>query len=336
MIRNREVLEMDFIPFRVVCRDGQIKALVNNLKPVIEGGKPRNSFLFGPTGTGKTCIARYVLEEFSKETGAFASYINCWRVRTRFNILYELSRDLGMGLSFHRKGTPVDEIALALERRLEEKPCVLVLDEVDQIEETDVIYDLLTLPNMCLIMISNNPHAFYKMDPRIMSRLASTERIEFPVYRKEEIVSILRDRVEWGLFPGVISIPQLEKIAETSSGDARVAIEILRICAEEAERRDLNRITDDVIARFTSSIFNPKLESRFSMLNPYQKLIINILKQEGEMTSGKLFKKLNEICRNEGLQPVVDRTFRKYTSSLLKSGFISVKRKGKNRIYDFI
>jgi orc1/cdc6 family replication initiation protein len=333
IIRSQEVLDMDFVPSRVVERDGQIKAVTNNLQPLIEAGKPRNSFLYGPPGTGKTCTARFLLEELSGHASVFKSYINCWKTATRFNILYEISQHTGLGASVHRKGTPVDEIISALEKTLKEKPCVIILDEVDQIEEDKVLYDLLSIPGIVLIMISNNPHAFHRTDPRVMSRLTSMDSVEFPTYTPEEIASILSDRVEWGLLPGVVKPSQIQKISSSSVGDARKALETLRLSAEESEKQDKTSIPDSIINSLLSKQLETKTEHRKSILNPHQKLILNILEKTPNLNSTILFEQFTNLSKEQGLEPIVDRTFRKYLSTLLRLDLIKMDKVSREHIY---
>jgi orc1/cdc6 family replication initiation protein len=333
IIRSQDVLDMDFVPSRVVERDGQIKAVMSNLQPLIEAGNPRKSFLYGPPGTGKTCTARFLLEELSGHASLFKSYINCWKTATRFNILYEISQHTGLGASVHRKGTPVDEIISALEKTLKEKPCIVILDEVDQIEEDKVLYDLLSIPGIVLIMISNNPHAFHRTDPRVLSRLTSMDNVEFPTYTPEEISSILSDRVEWGLFPGVIKPQQIQRIARSSSGDARKALEILRLSGEQSDKQGLSSIPDPIINSLLSKQVETKSEHRKSILNPHQKLILDILEQTPGLNSTVLFEQFTSLSKKQGLEPMVDRTFRKYLSTLLRLELIKMDKVSREHKY---
>ena len=65
IIKDARVLKEEFIPSRVLHREGQLDAIRNCLKPTLKEMEPRNIFIFGSPGTGKTCISRYVAEELS-------------------------------------------------------------------------------------------------------------------------------------------------------------------------------------------------------------------------------------------------------------------------------
>ena len=67
IIKNSEVLISGFIPERVIHREGQIKTLRDDLLPLLNGNQPRNAFLWGDPGTGKTVLSRYLLSELKKE-----------------------------------------------------------------------------------------------------------------------------------------------------------------------------------------------------------------------------------------------------------------------------
>jgi len=58
--------------------------------PILKDMEPRNNFIFGSPGTGKTCISRFVTEELSAHTTTVqSSYINCWECSSRFKILFK-------------------------------------------------------------------------------------------------------------------------------------------------------------------------------------------------------------------------------------------------------
>jgi orc1/cdc6 family replication initiation protein len=229
IIKDARVLKEHFIPSRVLHREGQLDSIRSCLSPITRDMEPRNIFVYGRPGTGKTCISRFVSEELSAHTASVRnSYINCWECSSRFKILYSILQDMGLTLSVHRKGTPTDELLDVLRKRLEKDYCVIILDEVDKLEDDRVLYDLSGLQRSCLIMISNSETALHGADSRVRSRLASSEHTEFPAYGEGEILDILRDRAEWGMLPGAIKREQLRRIASSSGGDARIAIDTLR------------------------------------------------------------------------------------------------------------
>lgn len=332
IIRNLEVLTEHFIPSRVVHRDGQLKAIRDDLKPILNEMNARNVFLYGSPGTGKTCMARYVLSELREHAPVLTSYINCWKCRSRFKILFNILQDFGMRFSVHRRGQPTDELLEMLGKKLKDSYCVIILDEADQLEDTRILYDLTNIPKVSIILIANNETALYDAEPRIRSRFMSSDRIEFPVYNDKEIFDIMKDRTEWGLIPGIIKNSQLESIAKACNGDARVAINILRIVAEDSENQDLDSIPDKLIKNAVSNVTSKK-ERRMEDLNPHEKLIIKILKGKKSLDSGSVYRELQEIAEKQGLEKIVDRTFRKYMDGLVKHGFVSSAGQSRWRIY---
>jgi cell division control protein 6 len=332
IIRELEVLTEHFIPSRIVHRDGQLKAIRDSLKPIMSGMNARNMFLHGPPGTGKTCMSRYVVGELKEQAPVLTSYINCWECRSRFKILFSLLQELGLRFSLHRRGMPTDELLEMLDRKAKDTHCVFILDEVDQLEDSSILYDLANIPKVSIVMIANEETALHRSEPRIRSRLASSDRIEFTLYSEREIFDILRDRAGWGLMPGAVKNAQLESIASASGGDARIAIGALRTAAEDAENQDLDSIPDGYIERAVSNIAGKK-ESRVEDLNPHERLIVEILKDKRNLDSGELFRMLQESSKRQSIDDIVDRTFRKYMDSLVRHGFVSSSGEGRWRTY---
>jgi len=59
---DKELLDIEHIPDeeRIIGREDEISNLANSIHPAIRGGKPRNTLIYGKTGTGKSrCQARY-------------------------------------------------------------------------------------------------------------------------------------------------------------------------------------------------------------------------------------------------------------------------------------
>ena len=223
-----------------------------------------------------------------------------------------------------------------MKNKLKESSCVIILDEVDQLEDDKIFYDLLALQNTCLVIISNSETALHNIDPRISSRLASTERMEFPLYRVSEIVEILKRRVEWGLIPGVIKNVQLEKIADMSGGDARAAIGMLRVAAETAENDDAESIANKYLEGAKSFSSSGTRERALEKMNPYQKLILEILSSRKNLSSSNLYRELNSLVSRKNLKPVVGRTFRKYMDQMIRYGLVKPSGDGRWRNYSSV
>jgi orc1/cdc6 family replication initiation protein len=333
IIKDIRVLTEHFIPSRIIHRDGQLKTIRDDLKPILDDQKPRNIFLYGNSGTGKTCISKYVVEELRSYSSILHSYVNCWEFPSRFKILFNILQDLGFTSLVHRKGTPTDELLDSLRNRLKGKYGVIILDEVDQLEDDKVLYDLLQFERVCLILISNSETALYRVDPRIRSRLASLDSVSFPSYKTDEIFDILKDRVEFALFPFVVKNSQLERIAEISNGDARVAIDILRVAAEQSESSDLSKISDKSIDHALSKVQFLGKSKTLNKLNVHQKILYQIIKEKGKIKPLELYKEFYSRCKLRKVNPLVERTLRKYLEKMVYYGLIHSQGKGRWRSY---
>lgn len=332
IIKDLRVLTEEFIPSRIIHRDGQLKALRDNLKPAIDGHKPRNSFLNGTPGTGKTCISQYAVEELKKHASVMSAYVNCWEYPSRFKILYSILQSMGETLSIHRKGTPTDELLDILKNKVQGKCAVVILDEADQLDSFEVLYDLI-LAGVSMILIANNETVFHSADPRIRSRLSSLESIQFPSYSQRDLQEILEDRAHWGLIPGAIHKNQLGDISSRAEGDARAAINILRIVSEEAENNDLEKIPDKFIEKAFPKAQKIPEEVLLKKLTEEQKLILDIVRSEKKLASGSLLKEFQKLLEKQSLSKTTDRTFRNHLEKLVRYGFIESEGEGRWRTY---
>ena len=76
IIKNEKMFDEDYMPPMIHFRDGQIKDLQICLESGIKGNRPIHAFICGPSGTGKTLIARSLLKEL-EEHSILGIYINC-------------------------------------------------------------------------------------------------------------------------------------------------------------------------------------------------------------------------------------------------------------------
>ena len=164
------------------------------LKPALENRSVENIFLIGTSGTGKTTIAKWILESHFKEVSV---YVNCWKHRTTHEVLKEIL--LKLQIPVHGR-EPTGDLTVTLEKTVKKKKVIVCLDEVDRLNDFDLLY-LLARSNCGFILISTRCHVLASLTNRIRSSLALTE-IEFPPYKTDELYDILHDRVEYAFRPG--------------------------------------------------------------------------------------------------------------------------------------
>ena len=135
MIADAHVLDPEFLPNDVVHRDGEINHLTSTLRPITDGETAEPVFLYGPSGTGKTCIVQYMLDNLREAVIALnTQYVNCWEDYSRYKTLYRILEGPNKTVDIYRQSTPTDVLLERL-HDYEGPPYVVILDEVDQLHD---------------------------------------------------------------------------------------------------------------------------------------------------------------------------------------------------------
>jgi orc1/cdc6 family replication initiation protein len=330
MITNARVLRPEFIPRDVVHRDAEVSHLSSALRPITDGDPAETALLCGPSGAGKTCIARFTVQRLRENVlNVDCQYINCWEEYSRFKILYRLLEGVDRAFDVHRQSTPKDELLERL-RAYEGPPYVVVLDEADQLEDTGVLYELSRTPGLTMVLIANGEEElFSRLDDRLVSRLQTATRVHFEKYGLDELVSILEDRLRWGLRDGVVTTSQLETIADTAAGDARVAIGILRIAARRADQHDMESIPDHIIETAGPEAKAEITRKNTEKLTPDQQALYEIIAECGGVASGELY----ERYRDRVSEPKTKRMVRNYLQKLRHYNLVIAEGDNRGRTY---
>jgi cell division control protein 6 len=241
IIINEEALTEAFIPTRLLHREGQIRELERCLKPALNNRSVENIFLMGTSGTGKTTITKWILENYFKEISA---YVNCWKYRTTHEVLKEIL--LKLQVPVHGRES-TGELTKSLEKIVKKRKVIVCLDEVDRLDDFDLLY-LLARSGYGLILISTRCHILANLTTRIRGSLALTE-IEFPSYKADELYDIIRDCVEYAFRPGSLRNEFIKLAAVAAQGDARSGLEIVRRAEKKAEVRYLDEVTCENLKR---------------------------------------------------------------------------------------
>jgi Cdc6-like AAA superfamily ATPase len=334
IIRNLAMFEEDYMPPKIHFRDSQIRVLQLCLESCTKGNRPIHAFVCGPSGTGKTLIANAMLKEL-EEHSIMGTYVNCWEYQSFYSIIDKIIDD------FHvLRAERVNSVYKMekLERFLNDKPFVLILDNIDRLDPKDIdhiLYNLSDLAKTGLVCIGYGMAFLQKLDDRVRSRL-NPKLIECPAYSKRELMNILKERAESGLEDGTWDFRILRRVLNLANGDARMAIQALRNAACLAENARARRIEAKDLEKGFIDARELKINQILDRLNPHHRLIYEVICEKRKIMSGMLWVAYKEACKKKKIKAIPQRTFQYYRDELLYRGLICSKRlriRGNVRLY---
>jgi len=205
-------------------------------------------------------------------------------------------------------GPPFTKIFDDVTKHLTEKGRVMVvaLDDINYLfhrkKVNDVLYSLLRAHEMRpgarigVIGIMSDKEMRYPLDPKVRSVFRPQE-VYFPLYEHREIYDILKNRVRYGFFPGVVSEDVLNLIVKCveDSEDLRVGIDLLKQAGLDAEHRGSKQISlDDVEKAYESSKFE-HLAHAIQALRKGELTLLRLIAETREAKAGELYKRFHEV-----------------------------------------
>ncbi|MGB9758581.1 MAG: Cdc6/Cdc18 family protein [Thermoproteota archaeon] len=345
IFKNRDALRPDFIPDFLPHRENELRRLSEIFAPLLLGSKPSNALLFGKTGTGKTAsiklVSKIMLQKSrEKNINFIASYINCRLEGTEYRILSSFANSLNLQVPF--TGLATEEVLKRITSYLQKVSTnvLLILDEVDTLVKSygdDILYELSRInetfsnSRLALVVISNDISFKDFLDPRVLSSL-SEEEVLFKPYTAEELKDILNARVELAFNENVVSKEVLNLVAAMSAsehGDARRALNLLRVAGEIAERRNSPVITEQDVKEASLKIEEDQVFEISRTLPLHSRLLLAallIFNQNNQVpSSGELFSKYKSLASNLGIQELTYRRVSMLLNELEMLGLIQSK-----------
>ena len=333
MIRDARVLRAGFVPREVEHRDAEVNHLSSVLEPITNGEPADTAIVTGPSGVGKTCVSKFVTERLREEVlDVEATYVNCWRNYSRFRTLYQILDDIGATIDIHRQSTPHDELIDRLQQ-YDGPRTVVILDEVDQLEDPSLIYDLHSMEQFAVIYIANKEEElFSRVDDRLVSRLRSSEHVRMDKYHNEQLYDILSVRTKWGLENGVITDEQLYQIADAAAGDARLAIGMLRSAASTTDRENHEEITNDILLDAAEDARAQIKQKSLDSLTLHQRVVYDIVRDHGPLGPSEIHDRYTEAVDD----PRTKRTVRTYLSKMAQYNLLEAEGTSRDREYSLV
>jgi cell division control protein 6 len=353
---DRRAFDHAFEPARLPHREHEVSSLVRNLVDALNGHIPSNMLLYGVPGSGKTVVTRFVLSQLREkglEMGQTVNTyeINCRNVDTKYRIVQTIATQLGKrgDSPVPFTGWPTDRVLETVVSRMGRVGGVhiIVLDEVDNLVDKggdDLLYALTSLNTLLengrcsIIGISNDLNFTQHLDPRVSSRL-SQEDIVFHPYGATEIQNILGERAAMGIKEGVLDagvIKLCSALAAQEHGDARRALDLLRISVQKAEQRAQSRVDTKHVRLAQSQLEYDQVTPVIKTLPLHQKMVlfsICLNEENGlrNISTGEVYRTYAEACSKIGTEPLTTRRVSSLLNELDTMGLIMARNVSKGR-----
>jgi archaeal cell division control protein 6 len=329
IFKDRNLLRHDYMPATLPHREEQIKRLGSVLAPALSRERVSNLFSYGKTGTGKTIVARFVLERLQRKARDYGravdtSYVNCRLAGTNYRVVADLCRALGQDVPF--TGLAVGELFDRLRDAMQSRGSafLVVLDEIDALvkrsENDSLLYELTRINERLeggwigVIGISNDLHFKDFLDPRVLSSLGEEELV-FKPYSSEELYDILHGRSQDAFQPGVLDDGALRLCAALAAGehgDARRALDLLRVSGEIGERARENRILEAHVRMAQQKVEHDRVTEVLSSLPLHSRILLIAVShlemaRKESLVTGDVYEVYRELCVAAAVESLTQR-----------------------------
>ena len=346
LVKNWEALRSDYTPDMINHRDQEQKETVQRLMPILRHVKPSNLLVYGKPGTGKTLVVRKVLSKIQERAARDGMtiklvYANAKHETNLYGLLVSFGRQLGLDYKqIPTTGLSIREVFKRILAKIGQDSLftIFVIDEIDHLarrsskSNKDLLYQLtrtngmLDAGSLTLVGISNDLAFKDSLDPRVISTL-SEEEIVFPNYTTDQLRLILEERADAAFADRAAleesALSLCAAMAGREHGDARRAIDTLRIATEIAERLGLARVTPAHVRDAAAKMDEKKEMAALHSYPLHEKLLIIAVMRAGGASTGEVYAAYRDLCAHTGQEALTQRRTTQMLSEIEMSGIIS-------------
>ena len=345
IIKNREILHFTYIPDTIHHRTTEQELVTQSLLPILKQSRPSNLLVYGKPGTGKTLVVKKVISKIQErvEKSNFPIrliYSNSKEETTLYGLLVSFGAQLGLiDKELPTTGLSISEVFKRILNKIDENKinAIFIIDEIDYLAELvsktgkDILYQLtranerLKHGSLTLVGISNDLTFKEKLDPRVISSLGE-EEIVFTNYNVEQIKKILEERIKDAFIPNSVDESALNLCAALAGGehgDARRAIDLIRVAGELAERQQTDKVTKEHVREASQKIEENKEETSLKSYPLHEKLVILAIMKSSGSSTGEIYSSYKALCKIVGRDELTQRRITQMLSEIELSGIIS-------------
>jgi len=345
IIKNRDILQTTYEPDIIQHRTTEQEQVTQSLLPILKQSRPSNLLIYGKPGIGKTLVVKKVISKIQKRAKESKFpiklvYSNSKDETTLYGLLVSLGRELGLDeKELPTTGLAISEVFKRLLKKIDDGKinAIFVIDEIDYLAQLvaktgkDILYQLtranerLKQGSLTLVGISNDLRFKDNLDPRVISSLGE-EEIVFTNYDKGQIQNILEDRINKAFVENSVGKAALElcaSLAAQEHGDARRAIDLIRVAGEIAEREQSEIVTDKHVRLASQKIEEKKEEISLQSFALHEKLVILAIMKANGSSTGEIYSSYKNLCKVIGHDELTNRRVTQILSDIELSGIIT-------------